>query len=153
MQHQKVPAADTHAFHAAERRINLNTAICMIDRGNIARASVILQDLIDSGARIAGSTPSGVLPFAAGYLGLCDHLSGSMERAIAAYEKAIKEFNERRRLRPVAIFNRLLADALSYVGETDEALKRVQLAIDAASHAEQRDVQHEGLPQPGPVAW
>ncbi|MCI4665902.1 MAG: SIR2 family protein [Neomegalonema sp.] len=139
------PNFDVYATHAAERRIELNIAVTFIERGGIDRAREILERLIAGSENVDAATPSIVKLYAEGYLALCNYLSGSVEAAIGAYRNVLEEFTKRGRLRPVSIFNRQLADALDRVGDHKGAARTVDLAIDAAAHAEQRDVYYEAL--------
>ncbi len=142
MSHKRTPTSDTKAYHAAERRISLNLAVAEIYRGNLVDARDRLEDLTYSSRHIKGSTPSKVLYYAQGYIALCDHLGGSLERAITGYRSVLKRFVRERQLRAVSIFNRHLGDLYLLRGELDLAEQKIQLAINAASQAEQRDVQN-----------
>ncbi len=143
--HEKTPLDDTWAYHASERRIQLNYAIAQIERGNISKAREMLEDLAKSSAHVARSTPSQTGYFAAAYIALCDHLTGSLERARKGYQENLLPFVQHRQLRAVSIFNRHLASLHHLRGEYDEAHRFVTLAVNAASQAEQRDVQHLAL--------
>ncbi len=142
MSHRKTPQSDTKAFHAAERRVQLNLAIANIDRGNLALARSLLEDLEYSSRHIRRSTPSRLINYARGYTALCDHLGGSLERAIRGYRQVLDTFVANRELRAVSIFNRHLGDLYARTGELTLADNHLQHAVNAASQAEQRDVQY-----------
>ncbi len=143
--HAQTPDDDPYAHHATERRIVLNKSIALIDRGEIGNARSELEWLRASSEDIKGSTPEPLLTFAVGYLAVCDHLSGSLERAESGYKTALKVVVDKRMLRMVAIMNRHLSDLYRAQRKLDEALHCARLAVNAASQAEQRDVQHLSL--------
>lgn len=145
MSHRKTPSEDAHAFHAAERRIQLNYAIAMIERGNVLNARGILEELQVAVGNADRSSPHHEVHFARLYIALCDHLGGSLQSAKGAYEECIEEFVKARQLRAVSIANRHLADLLFAQGQYEDAERHVTLAVKAASQAEQRDEQHLAL--------
>ena len=145
MTHKRTPQGNDRAFHAAERRISLNIAITEIDRGNLAEARRLLLDLEMTTTPIRYSTPSHLTPFVTGYLALCDHLTGSLQKAEQGYKQVVTIFSNRRMHRALAIFNRHWADLLSRRGEYDDAFRRAKLAESAASEAAQRDVLNHAL--------
>lgn len=142
MSHRITPKSDTKAFNAVERRVNLNYAIAMIERGRIRDARIILEDLARSSVSVPYSTPSRIEPHIHGYLALCDHLGGSFETARARYEKSLAKLASTQELRTIAIFKRHLADLYRSIGDIDLAENEIQLAINAASQAQQRDILH-----------
>ncbi len=145
MSHKRTPKTDSHAFHAAERRIKLNYSIAQIDRGNINKARVLLTELNESSLKISKSTPSEILLFSDLYLGVCDHLSGGHKRAEETYKRAIQEFSEKKRLRTVALSNRFYADLLRGQKSYEAAYAQADMAVRAASQSEQRDIEHLAL--------
>ncbi len=145
MAHAKTPPFDTKAYHAAERRINFNLALAFIDRGKVAEAREMLEELERSMRHVARSTPSKVHLFARAYLALCDHLGGSFERAIEEYELCLRRFVEHRDLRAISIFNRHLGDLHLRIGNIDAARTHLRLAVNSGSQAEQRDVENHAL--------
>ena len=145
MTHKMVPERDSKAYHSVERRILLNIAIANIEAGDIRTARGHLNDLLSSDIHVPGSTPSRLELFARGYLGLCDHLSGSLEEAENAYDEVISECSEKHFHRALAIFYRHKADLLSRRSKFDEAIKVALLADKAASEAGQQDVRHLSL--------
>lgn len=140
MSHRVTPVSDTKAFNAVERRINLNYAIAKIERGKIRDARMILEDLKRSSVAVKYSTPSKLAPYVEGYLALCDHLGGSFETARDGYLLAVKALSDTQDLRAVAIFKRHLADLYRSIGDLDSAVREIELAINAASKAQQRDI-------------
>ncbi|MBY5933107.1 SIR2 family protein [Tateyamaria omphalii] len=142
MSHRRVPESDSHAFHAAERRIQLNMGIALLERGSVAEAQRVLTDLRIGSLQISGSTPSEIKPFSELYLAVCDHIGGSFERAGRAYTKLQKTFSKKNQFRAVAITCRSHADLCRARGELDQALKLSDLAMKAASRSEQRDIEH-----------
>ena len=145
MSHKHAPDQDPHAYHASERRIQLNFAVAQIDRGNISKARRILVDLDTSSWNVKQTTPSQTKNFTTLYLALCDHLTGGHQGALQKYKRVIKEFVERRQLRAVSIANRHLGDLQHFLGNSEEARLTIALAVNAASQAEQRDVHHMAL--------
>ncbi len=140
MSHRVTPASDTKAFNAVERRINLNYAIAKIERGKIRDARLILEDLKRSSVAVKFSTPSRLAPYIEGYLALCDHLGGSFETARDGYMFSVKALSDTQDLRAVAIFKRHLSDLYRSIGDLDSAMREIELAINAASKAQQRDI-------------
>ncbi len=145
MRHKPAPDFDRRAFHAAERRINLNLAIACIERGRVADSRRLLDELARSLEHVQGSTPSRVHVFANAYIALCDHLGGSFERAALGYQRALDAFIEARDLRAISIFNRHYGDMLLKSGDIPGARDKLKLAENAAAQAEQRDVQNLAL--------
>ncbi len=145
VEHSSSPSDEPHYHHAAEHRIALNLAIVHIERGRIAEAREELER-IERQTRAYGKwTPNPLNRFAKGYLALCDHLSGNRQRAKTQYKKTIKNLVQAKRLRPVSIFNRYMADLLRAQGNLEGARKHADLAMTAAAQAEQRDVQHYAI--------
>ncbi len=145
MSHKRAPTTDSHAFHAAERRIKLNYSIAQIERGNINRARVLLNELNESSIKIEKSTPSEIINFSNLYLGLCDHLTGGHRRAKRAYYQCLAMFSEKKQLRAVALSNRFLADLMRAEKDFDKAYVQAEMAVRAASQSEQRDIEHLAL--------
>ncbi|WP_350333915.1 SIR2 family protein [Coralliovum pocilloporae] len=142
MSHKVTPDSDTKAFNAVERRINLNYSVAKIERGKIRDARIILEDLARSSVSVRFSTPSRLEPYIIGYTALCDHLGGSFETARLGYAEALSYLSKVQELRAVAVFKRHLADLYRTIGDLDLAQNEIQLAINAASQAQQRDVLH-----------
>lgn len=142
VEHSRAPHDEPHYHHAAEHRIVLNLAIAHIERGRIAEARDELERIERQTKAYGKWTPNPLNIFTRGYLALCDHLSGNMQRARTEYEKTIDDLVEAKRLRPVSIFNGYLADLLRAQGDLKGARNHADLAISAAAQAEQRDVQH-----------
>ena len=145
MAHAQTPPFDTKAYNAAERRINLNLAIAYIDRGKVDEARQLLSDLEISLRHVKGSTPSKVHGFAQGYLAYCDHLGGSFERALRAYQACLSKYVKHRDLRATSIFNRLLGELYLRIEQDGDAKSRLELAVNSASQAEQRDAENHAL--------
>lgn len=145
MAHAQTPPFDSKAYNAAERRINLNLALAYIERGKIDIARRMLTELEVSLRNVKRSTPSKVHGFARGYLAFCDHLSGSFEGALSEYEACLKGFIERRDLRAISIFNRLMGDLYFRTGQHDDARARLEMAVNSAAQAQQRDVENHAL--------
>ncbi|MEO1457808.1 MAG: SIR2 family protein [Pseudomonadota bacterium] len=140
--HQRTtPESDSHAYHATDRRILLNLSVALIEGGRLSEARDVLERLTRSSAHVDRSTPSQTATFASAYLALCDHMAGSIERAERAYVEVISMFNDRRQLRPVSIFNRHLGELYRLRRNFDKALVCADLAVTAASQAEQKDIQ------------
>lgn len=142
MSHQRTPNRDTHAYHAAERRIELNLAIAKIARGRISEARGMLNSLAEGSAQIKLSTPSEIKLFSDLYLSLCDHLSGAIIKAEDRYNDCLKAFVARKKLRAVAISSRFLADLMRMRGDSVGARSQAEIATKAAARAEQRDIEH-----------
>ncbi|MEM6932241.1 MAG: SIR2 family protein [Pseudomonadota bacterium] len=142
MSHRRVPISDSHAFHAAERRIYLNYGIALLERGNIAEAQRVLKELHIGSMQIRRSTPSEIEPFSKLYLAVCDHVGGSFHRAEKSYRRLQNEFSDRNQFRAVAITCKSHADLCRARGALDDGLELAELAIKAASRSEQRDVEH-----------
>lgn len=145
MEHAKTPPFDSKAYNAAERRINLNLALAYIERGKIDVARRMLRELEVSLRSVERSTPSKVHGFARGYLAFCDHLSGSFEGALSEYRDCLKDFIERRDLRAISIFNRMMGDLNIRIGRREQARTCLEMALHSASQAEQRDVENHAL--------
>ncbi len=145
MAHAQTPPFDSKAYNAAERRINLNLALAFIERGKIGIARQMLNELEVSLRHVKRSTPSKVHGFARGYLAFCDHLSGSFEGALSEYEACLRGFVERRDLRAVSIFHRLMGDLYFRTGQYEKAKPSLEMAVNSASQAEQRDVENHAL--------
>ena len=141
MSHNRTPSVDSHAHHAAERRIILNLGIAEIERGNIEKARRILRELESSSNTVDGSTPSGIHEYAQLYLNLCDQLTGAVQRAEKGYARLIDTFNDRGRLRAISIANRFQADLLRRRGRLEDARTQADIAMAAASRANQRDIE------------
>lgn len=142
MSHRRVPESDSHAFHAAERRIHLNYAIALLERGSVSEARRVLTDLRIGSLQIKGSTPSEIKPFSELYLAVCDHIGGSFHRAEECYEELNKTFSEKNQFRAVAITCRSHADLCRVRGDWKRGLELADLAIKASSRSEQRDIEH-----------
>lgn len=134
--------ADEPSYRAMERRIRLNWSIAMIDRGHIAKARAALTDTVNSIVTFEGGSPSATHLHARGYLALCDHLTGNLERAFSEYSAVVEKCIEMGNLRAVAIYDAHLSDLMSRLGDADGARRRINLARAAAAQAEQRDVLH-----------
>lgn len=145
VEHSSYPDEEPHFHHAAEHRIVLNLAIAQIERGRVGTARTDLERLERQTRSNDRWTPNPLNLFAKGYLALCDHLSGSLQRAHGEYETVIADLVLMKRLRPVSIFNAHLADLMRAQGKLDRAMEYADLAIAAAAQAEQRDVQHFAL--------
>ena len=145
MAHRRVPESDSHAFHAAERRIQLNYGIALLERGNVGDARRIFSDLQTSSLQIKNSTPSEIKPFSELYIAICDHVGGSFHRAEKSYEKLHGIFSDKNQFRAVAITCRSHADLCRVRKDYPAGMKLAELAIKAASRSEQRDVEHLGL--------
>lgn len=145
MSHWVREKSDLHDFHASERRIQLNYAYALIERGRLEQARGILLEIRLTSKRIEGHTPAKSEAVAIGYLALCDHLNGSFENAEKGYLKAIKKMMKLGRDRGVAIFYRHLANLYRAEGSYSKAEKYLNFAINKAAQCEQRDVLHWAL--------
>lgn len=145
MSHRRVPETDSHAFHAAERRVFLNYGAALIERGNVAEARRVFQDLHIGSLQLPNSTPSEILLFSELYLALCDHLSGAVQTADRSYRRLQAAFVERGQYRTVAITSRFHADLLRARGKLEEAAEKASAAVKAAERSEQRDIEHLAL--------
>lgn len=136
---------DDKVHQTTERRIQLSIAAAQIERGNIGQARTELSLLMHRDILHPAATPSVTQHLAAGYLGLCDHLSGDLRAAEAQYAKVIHFAEEAGLLRTIAVFERHAADLARSLGKHDEARSRLRRAVLCASQEEQRDVQHFAL--------
>ena len=133
------------SFRATERRVLLNLAVAEIERGHIGSARRRLEALAQRDLRTPHSTPSLTKELAEGYLGLCDHLSGHLERAEMRYKNVLKSAERLESMRTVAIFHRHYADLLRLLKRTEEAQTHLRLATLAAARDEQKDVFQHAL--------
>lgn len=145
MSHRRVPETDSHAFHAAERRVFLNYGVALIERGNLVDARRVLRDLHTGSLQLPNSTPSEILLFSELYLALCDHLSGAVQTADKSYRSLQAAFVKRGQYRTVAITSRFHADLLRARGNLEEAAEKASAAVKAAERSEQRDIEHLAL--------
>ena len=140
MAHQPSELTNDPAYHSAERRIGLNRAIALIERGDLALAQKNLTDYRDQCAATGKSTFSSTLLYAQGYIALCKHISGNIGDVVEQYGNVIRESQRTDRLRAVAIFSRHLSDAWIQLNDLSKAREHLNIAMTAASHAEQQDV-------------
>ncbi len=112
--------------------IALNWAIAEIERGNAAWAVRKLK-IIEAKA---DECPALRL-IAHGYIGLADHLSGSVALAMRRYQTAVDGLQQLKRSRAASIFSRHLADAARFAGGTAGLPTAIRAASDALQMAQQ----------------
>ncbi len=127
------------SLHAAVRRVRLNMAIALIDRGHLDRAATILHDL-QLPEDLSAHNGSTISWLAQGYLGLIQHLSGNLQQAESAYDKVIQKASEREMTRVVAVFSKHWADSLRCRNELDLAKEKIATSIAAAQQSAQQDI-------------
>lgn len=127
------------AWHASERRISLNLAVALLDRGSLDKAERELRKLVlpDVPGQNLGSQVSWI---ADGYLGLINHLYGDLQYAARAYDKVLARASQDGMLRVVSIFAKHGSDLFRRQGEMTKAARMAVMAIDAAQNSEQRDL-------------
>jgi len=141
MHHDDLGGFYDPSLHAAVRRVRLNLALALIDRGHLHLARTMLEDL-QLPQDFSSHSGSQVSWLAAGYLGLIDHLSGNYPLAEAGYVAIIKKAQDRDLQRLSAIFCKHYADLLRRLGRFDEAREKIGMSISAALHCSQKDVLH-----------
>ncbi|MCP5448227.1 MAG: tetratricopeptide repeat protein [Chromatiaceae bacterium] len=134
------------APNSMERRIRLNEALAVLEYGKIDRARETFRRLaerLERGRRYRHGVTGNL---AMGYLGLSYHQAGRYRTAEEHYLKALDFLEgQTRHTRAVAIFRRHLGDLYRKTGEFKSAKKYINLAISAASSAEQQDIYHFSL--------
>lgn len=145
MSHWEAGKENLHEFHSSERRIQLNYAYALIERGQLEQARGILVEIRLTSKRIKWHTPTKSEAVAIGYLALCDHLNGSFENAEKGYLEAIRKMTRFGRDRGVAIFYRHLGNLYRAEGSYAKAEKYLNFAVNKAAQCEQRDVLHWAL--------
>lgn len=96
---------EPHPLDPTALRVRLNWAVCLIELGRLRQAREILEE-------IWNVTNETIFPpfIARGYLGLIQHLSGSLESAKQNYEVATRVLARFGRNRAAAIFQRHCSD-------------------------------------------
>lgn len=141
MHHVDVSRNYDPALHAAVRRVRLNQAIALIDRGHLARAYDMLRGL-QLPEDFSNHSGSQVSWLARGYIGLIDHLSGNLDVALTAYDETIGLAQDREMMRVVGIFSKHKADLLRRKSKFDDAHEAISKATSAALNCAQRDILH-----------
>lgn len=139
MHHDDVEGYYDPSLHAAVRRVRLNMAIALIERGHLDRAKSSLEALTLPSS-FSDHSGSQVSWLSEGYLGLVRHLSGDHSGARAAYKTALERSRDRSMMRSVAIFSKHLADLERRHGDLKKARRYVEDAMDASMQCVQRDV-------------
>lgn len=141
MQHDDIGGNYDPALHAAVRRVRLNMAIALIDRGHLERAKQTLSSLQlpDDFSSHSGSQISWL---AEGYLGLIDHLSGNFDVAEKRYKGTIARAQDREMMRVVGLFAKHQADLYRRLNKFDKARNAIALATSSALNCAQRDILH-----------
>ncbi|MEQ8397582.1 SIR2 family protein [Thalassobaculum sp.] len=142
MRHYEQPAQPNPSRHSTERRIKLNRALARIDRGNLNQARADLVELLEE-LKAPWSSQSITSRLAAGYIGLVDHLCGSRDAALKAYDRILEFAEGEENLRVAAIFHRHKADLLRSAGELDAAKVEALKAESAARQAGQQGMLHQ----------
>ncbi len=142
MHHDDATGEYDPSLHAAVRRVRLNLAIALIERGKLSRASGLLNGLRlkRSFSEHGGSQVSWI---AEGYLGLIDHIGGNHAVADRLYAATIEKALDRNMLRLAAIFLRHRADLKRRQRQFDDAMAIVSEAVSIAQKSAQRDVYHQ----------
>lgn len=141
MHHDDAEGFSDPSLHAAVRRVRLNLAIALIERGQLGRARTMLNGLrLPSAFSAHGG--SQVSWMAEGYLGLIDHLGGNHAVAEKRYAATIARAQDRDMLRLAAIFLRHRADLKRRQKQLDEAATLVEQAVSIAQKSAQRDIYH-----------
>ena len=141
MQHDDVEGYYDPSLHAAVRRVRLNMAIALIDRGHLDRSAGILKDL-KLPSSFSDHSGSQVSWLADGYLGLVHHLSGNHTMAKSLYETTIERAQSKEMLRVVSIFSKHLADLERQAGNFGEARQLINSAINVSMQSAQKDIYH-----------
>ncbi len=141
MHHDDLSGNYDPSLHAAVRRVRLNLAIALIDRGHLGRAMAILKDL-KLAEDFSSHSGSQVSWLSEGYIGLIHHLSGNLERAIVSYDQTIGMGREKEMMRVVGIFSKHKADLLRRQGLYNNARETIVAATNAALNCAQRDILH-----------
>jgi len=119
------------------RRLVLNDALCMVDRGQLNEARghfKLVRDVEEEELLLR--------MIATGFLGLVDHLGGRMEAAEKNYSTALRQLSGIGRQRSVSYFRRSFADLLRKLNRIPEAKKQLELAILAAESGGYMDFVH-----------
>ena len=141
MRHDDVEGYYDPSLHAAVRRVRLNMAIALIDRGHLDRAAGILQNL-KLPSSFSDHSGSQVSWLADGYLGLVHHLSGNHQKAKSLYEATIERSQEKEMLRVISIFSKHLADLERQAGNFASARQHINSAINVSMQSAQKDIYH-----------
>lgn len=121
---------------AMKRRIQLNAALCDIDRGRFSAARVRLRECL-----IEPDEDPLIRAVAVGYRALVDHLSGNLEKAALDYEEACATLQRIDRPRAASIFYRHWGDLLRHRGDA-EARSKLQTAVRLAEGSGFEDIAH-----------
>lgn len=141
MHHEDIGGSYDPALHAAVRRVRLNLATALIDRGHLGRAGSMLRDL-QLPEDFSSHSGSQISWLARGYTGLIQHLSGNLDVALEIYDSTIERARDREMVRVVGIFSKHKADLLRRQGKFDLAREAVSSASNAALNCAQRDILH-----------
>lgn len=129
------------SLHAAVRRVRLNLAVALIERGQLVRAAGILDALrLPNGFSVHGG--SQVSWIAEGYLALIDHLGGNLVVAEHRYAQTIAKAQTKGMLRLAAIFLRHHADLKRRRHQHPQAKRLIDEAVSISLKSAQRDVYH-----------
>jgi hypothetical protein len=141
MHHDDMNGQYDPALHAAVRRVRLNMATALIDRGHLNRATAMLKQL-QLPKDFSSHSGSQISWLAQGYIGLVQHLRGNLQLAGESYDATIKRAQDREMMRVVGIFAKHKADLLRRAGDYNAARSSIDLAISAALNCAQRDILH-----------
>ena len=141
MHHDDVEGYYDPSLHAAVRRVRLNMAIALIDRGHLDRSAGILRDL-KLPSSFSDHSGSQVGWLADGYLGLVHHLSGNHPMAKSLYQATIERAQKKEMLRVVSIFSKHLADLERQAGDFQAARQHINSAINVSMQSAQKDIYH-----------
>ena len=123
--------------------IRLNQAIARMEAGKLRQARRSLDRLLDirDRDRMEGRPASLVLELANGWAGVNDYYRGNLVRGenrlkeVVSYLESAKD-----NLRGLSIFRRFQAQTWFRTGRTEDALKRIDLSIEAANAGDHRDL-------------